>query len=408
MTRDDEATTLEGLFDLISTHGTAEMAQTMAQLLNLAMRFEREAHLKAKLYERSDQRRGVANGYKPKTVRTLLGSLKLAVPQAVMTDGSGETFYPSALEKGLLSERALLVCMGEMYFKGITTRKVTEVFEKCLGMSVSSTQVSRAAKLIEEDLRAWRGRPLGEIRYLELDARYERVRVGGVYTDCAVLTAVGVNAEGHRSVLGTSVALSEAEVHWRALLEELCARGMHGVEYIVSDDHSGLKAARRKVLPSVLWQRCQVHLSRNAQDHCPRKDQKAVLGEELPGVWSASTREDAQLHLDRLVERYRKTAPKLADWLEANIPEGFAVYSLPTSHRRKMRTSNMIERNVQQELLRRTRVSNLFCSAESLLRLVSVFLVELDTRWLSQKKRYITWEDITRDSLKQISRKDVA
>ena len=151
-----------------------------------------------------------------------------------------------------------------------------------------------------------------------------------------------------------------------------------------------------------------VHLSRNAQDHCPRKDQKAVLGEELRGVWSASTREDAQLQLDRLVERYRKTAPKLADWLEANIPEGFAVYSLPSSHRRKMRTSNMIERNVQQELLRRTRVSNLFCSEESLLRLVSAVLMELDTRWLSQKKRYITWEDITRDSLKQISRKDVA
>ncbi|MDP2361509.1 MAG: IS256 family transposase [bacterium] len=408
MTRNDETTTLGLLMDLVSTHGTAEMAQTMTQLLNLAMQFERENHLQARLYERSDQRRGVANGYKPKTVRTLLGPLAVSVPQAVMTDGSGESFYPSALEKGLLSERALLTCMGEMYFRGISTRKVTAVFEKCLGMSVSSTQVSRAAKLLDEELAAWRERRLGRVRYLQLDARYEKVRMGGAYVDCALLSAVGVTEDGTRRVMGLSVALSEAEVHWRGFLESLCARGMHGVEYIVSDDHSGLKAARQKVLPSVRWQRCQAHLSRNAQDHCPRRSQKAILGEDLRSVWSSSSREDAQQQLDRLVARYRPSAPKLADWLEANIPEGFTVYELPSSHRRKMRTSNMTERNVQQELLRRTRVCSLFCNEESLLRLGSAVLMELDTRWLSQRKRYITWEDTTRDGLKQISRKDVA
>ena len=183
---------------------------------------------------------------------------------------------------------------------------------------------------------------------------------------------------------------------------------MHGLQYIVSDDHSGLKAARKAVLPSIPWQRCQTHLSRNAQDHCSRREQKAELGEELRSVWNASTREDAQFLLNRLVHKHRKSSPDLADWLETNIPEGFTVYMLPKAHRRRMRTSNMIERCIQQELHRRTRVCGLFPNDASLLRLSTAILMELDTKWLTTTKSYLTFEDKDCSDLTQKSRKDVA
>ena len=155
----------------------------------------------------------------------------------------GIEFYPSALEKGVRSERALKAAIAEMYVKGVSTRKVTDVMRELCGFDVSSSQVSRAARTLDEELEPWRTRPLGEVTYLILDARYEKVRHGGTVVNCAILTAIGVLPDGTRSVLGTSCSLSEAEVHWRAFLESLIARGMHGVHLIVSDDHAGLGAA---------------------------------------------------------------------------------------------------------------------------------------------------------------------
>ena len=183
----------------------------------------------------------------------------------------GEHFYPQSLEKGQRSERALRLAVAEMYVQGVSTRRVVEITRELCGLDVSSTDVSRAAALLDQELEQWRTRPLGRFEYLVLDARYEKVRHGGCVRDCALLTAIGIDEAGKRSVLGTSVSLSEAEVHWREFLASLQERGLHGVELVVSDDHKGLRAALTARFAGVTWQRCQFHLQQNAQAYVPRK-----------------------------------------------------------------------------------------------------------------------------------------
>ena len=251
---------------------------------------------------------------------------------------------------------------------------------------------SRAAKLLDEELEAWRNRPLGEIKYLVLDARYEKMRHGGIVRDAAVISAIGIGPDERRRVLGVSVALSEAEVHWRAFLEGLQARGMRGVEYVVSDEHAGLRAARRAVLGGATWQRCQFHLAQNAIHHAPNLAIRKRIGAELRAVWNAGTLAKAETALAELVTAYRDAAPKLAAWLEKNVPEGLAVFSLPEPHRRRLRTSNPMERAVQQELKRRTSKVRVFPNDASLERLVSAVLVEIDDKWAANSKAYIKWE----------------
>jgi len=189
-----------------------------------------------------------------------------------------------------------------------------------------------------------------------------------------------------------TIALSEAEVHWRAFLESLQARGLRGVEYVVSDDHAGLRAARRAVFGAATWQRCQFHLARNAIHHAPNVAIRKRIGADLREIWTAGSLTKAETALAELVADYRDTAPKLAAWLEENAPEGLAVFSLPKHHRRRMRTSNPMERGVQQELKRRTVKVRVFPNAASLERLVSAVLVEIDDKWAADTKGYIKWE----------------
>ena len=214
-----------------------------------------------------------------------------------------------------------------MYVQGVSTRKVITVLQSLLGpeVSISSTQVSRAAEQLDAGLAAWRERPLDETPYVFLDARYERVREGGRLIDCAVLVAVGVTSDGQRRVLGVSVALSEAEVHWRAFLDSLIRRGLKGVKLIISDDHAGLKAARRAALPSVPWQRCQFHLQQNAQAYVTRLDQRKSVTHRIRAIFNAPDRTEAERLLKQALEAWKTEAPKLALWAEDNLPEGFAV-----------------------------------------------------------------------------------
>ena len=257
----------EQVIELLTEEGKDGIAELMRLMLNASMQIEREKYLQASAYERTEQRRDYANGFKPKTVKTRVGELELAIPQ--VREGG---FYPSSLEKGVGSERALKVALAEMYVQGVSTRKVAAITEKLCGFEVTSAQVSRAAKELDEAFQKWRSRPLGRIAYLFLDARYEKVRQSGCILESAVLVAIGVDEGGKREVLGLSVKLSEAEVHWREFLQSLLERGLSGVELIISDDHSGLRAARQAVLPAVPWQRCQFHLQLNAQSYVPRQE----------------------------------------------------------------------------------------------------------------------------------------
>ena len=363
------------------------MAEAMRLLLNHAMQAERSKALGAAPYERSSERKGHANGFKPKTLQTRLGELTVDVPQV-----RGELdFYPSALERGLRTERALTMTIAEMYFQGISTRRVSAVLSQLAGtLEISASQVSRAAAQLDEQLDLWRNRPLNEVAYpyLVLDARYEKVRRDGVLLDCAVLVAIGVDATGHRSILGTSVALSEAEIHWRDFLRSLQERGLHGTKFIVSDDHTGLKAARIACFPGVPWQRCQFHLQQNAQHYVPRIAMRKTVAAQLREIFTAPTLELAEALLKKMISSYRKSAPELAAWLEQNVPESFTVFTLPKEHRRYLRTSNLAER-VNQEIKRRTRVARIFPNPKSLLRLVSALLADISDDWETSSKLYL-------------------
>ena len=392
MTNND--TTIARLLEQLIAEGPQAMREVTTTLMNVAMSLEREQFLGAGHYQRDPERRGYANGYKPKRIDTTAGTLHLDVPK---TSGSAEPFYPQSLERGRRSCRAVMLAAAEMYVKGVSTRAVEGVLAEFGIEGLSSTQVSRAAKLLDADLEAWRNRALGHFRYIFLDARYEKTREHGVADDCAVLTAIGIDDLGRRRVLGVSIKVSEAEVHWRAFLESLVARGLQGVAFITSDDHAGLKAARKAVLPGARWQRCQFHLAQNAIHHAPNLSVRKSIGEELRAVWNAKTLDVAEAELKALVVRYRKDAPKLANWLETAVPEGLAVFKLPKEHRRRLRTSNPIERSIQQELKRRSQKIRVFPNEASLERLVSAILVEIDETWTASLQPYVNWKDIDAD-----------
>lgn len=375
MTRQEHGTALQQILELVATEGTTAMADAFASLLDIAMKLEREQVLGARSYERSEERRGYANGYKPKTINTRAGEITVSVPKA-----RGIEFYPSALEKGVRSERALKLAIAEMYVQGVSTRKVTAVMQELCGLEVSSTQVSRAAAELDTELQAWRTRPLSQVSCLIFDARYEKVRHGGAVVDCAIRTAIGVMPDGHRSILGTSCALSEAEVHWRQFFESLVGRGLHGARLIVSDDHAGLRAARAATFPGVPWQRCQFHLAQNAMAYVPQMAMRREVAQDLRTIFNAADEEEAKRRLTLMVGKYERTAPKLAEWLEPNVTEGLTVFMLPPAHRRRLRTSNALE-NLNKEIKRRTRVATLFPNEASVLRLVSAVLCEIDEEW---------------------------
>jgi len=277
-----------------------------------------------------------------------MGKIAFDVPQ--VREGG---FYPQALEKGLRSERALKLALAEMYIQGVSTRKVAAITQQLCGFDVSSSQVSQATAALDGQLQAWR-----EIKYLYLDAHYEKVRQDGQVRDAAVLKASGVNTEGKREVLGVSVSLSEAEPHWRTFLTRLVDRGLRGVELITSDAHAGLASARRAVFGGVPWQRCQFHLQQNAQE--------------------------AERLLAITVRKYQAIASRLSHWLEENILEGLTVFSFPASHRRLIRTTNGLER-LTREIRRRSRVVGIFPNEASCLRLVTAVVSEISDEWLTNR-----------------------
>lgn len=373
-------TPFQEILELLVDRGFEGLAQAMQALLNEAMKLERSQVLDARPYERTPQRRGYANGYKPKTLHARVGTLELAVPKT-----RGVEFYPSALERGTRSERALALAVAEMYLQGVSTRKVTAVMEQLCGREVTSMQVSRAVAALDDELTKWRERPLGEVPYLLLDARYEKVRVGGTVVSCALLIAVGVTPEGHRTILGVSVSLSEAEVHWRDFLAGLQARGLYGVQLATSDDHAGLRAALAARFSGVKWQRCQFHLAKNLFDHLPPNVLQQEASADLRAEFGAPNRAEADRLLGLMVSKHAPSAKKLAAWLEANVPEGLTVFDFPADHRRRLRTNNGLER-LNREIKRRTRVASIFPNEASLLRLATAVLMETDDEWQTEKR----------------------
>lgn len=377
MTCEANGTKVGEIIEHLCEEGFHGITGAVITLLNEAMKLDRTRHIQARPYERSDDRQGYSNGYKPKTVNSRLGKLALKIPQVRDSD---EEFYPSCLEKELRSERALKAALAEMYIQGVSTRKVKAITEALCGYEVTSSQVSRITKELDEQFEQWRNRPLGKIRHLLVDARYKKVRHGGHVIDNAVLIAYGVDDVGRKRILGVSVSLSEAEVHWRQFLESLVKRGLHGLELVISDAHSGLKAARQAVFPSVPWQRCQFHLQQNAQSYVPKQSMKKAVANDIKSIFTAPNLNEAQRLLQLTVEKYKARAPRLSEWMEENISEGFTIFSFPQEHWKKLRTSNLAER-VNKEIKRRTKIVGIFPNCNSCLRLVTALLVEMDEEW---------------------------
>lgn len=366
---------LSEITEVLFKDGMSGLDKAVSILINEAMRIERSKHLNVGHYERSDQRQDYANGFKNKTLKTRIGEIELKVPQVRSCD-----FYPTFLEKGLRSERALITSIAEMYVAGVSTRKVQTIIEKMSGFDVSSSDVSRASKALDEELGKWRNRDLGSYKYLFLDARYESVRYDNSVVDCAILIALGISDSGKREILGISVKLSEQEAHWRDFMQSLVSRGLHGVELIISDAHTGLKAAKKAVFPSVKWQRCNFHLQQNAQSYVPKKEMKKQVAFDIRSIFNAPSKQEADRLLNIVSQKYVKDAPNLSKWMVDNIQEGLAFFNFPTDHWIKIRTSNVVER-INREIKRRTSVVSIFPNVASCERLISAILLEVSEEW---------------------------
>lgn len=375
------------VMEIITTEGLGGMGKAIEIIINQAMLSERSRYLQAEPYQRTEERNGYANGFKDKHIKTRVGNIDCKIPQVRNGD-----FYPSALEKGIRSERALKVAVAEMYLKGVSTRKVEEITQKLCGVSFTSAEVSRAAKLLDESVNSWNTRPLAEFPYVYFDAIYEKRHAGGCITDVAIFIAIGVNVEGKREVLGVSVSESEAEIHWRDFMLSLTARGLHGVELIISDAHTGLQAARRKVFSYIKWQHCQFHLQQNVQAYVPKKSQRKEVTKKVKAIFNAPNREESGRLLSMAVVHYEKSAPQLSQWLEENIPQGLTAFSFPEKHQKKIRTSNGVERQ-NREIRRRTKVVGIFPNNASCLRLIASIMMETDQEWASSK----VYLNMTRD-----------
>lgn len=366
-------------------NGIRELRESLERMLNELMISEREEAVGAAPYERTLDRKGYCNGFKDKKLLTRTGELKLKVPQA-----RGVDFYPSCLEKGERVEQAIKLTLAEAYLQGVSTRKMKTLTEELCGREISSTQVSRLAKILDEEVQKFKTRKLGRYRYVFLDAQYEKVRYEGCVRSLAVLKAVGINEEGIREVLGISCGLSEAEVHWRTFLEDLTSRGLCGIKLVTSDDHAGLRRALQAVLPSVKWQRCLFHLAQNGMAYAPNKEVKKEIARAVRDIYQAMDKKEAMERLKRTAHHFKDKAEKFCDWLEENLIEGLTFFDFPESHWKRIRTVNVVER-INQEQKRRTKAVRLFPNIESCERLVVTIAIRIHEEW-GVGSRYLTMD----------------
>jgi transposase-like protein len=352
--------------------------QLVERSVQQVLEAEMTSFLGAETYERNGERRGWRNGYKPRILKTRVGALELMVPKD--RDGA---FQTELFERYQRSEKALVAALLQMYLEGVSTRKVTAITEALCGLEVSKSQVSALTAKLDAEIGEWRKRPLVEAYpYLIFDARYEKVRRGGAVVSQGVLVAIGISQTGYREVLGCWVAESESEASWSAVFNELKQRGLRGVRYVVSDDHQGMVKAIARHFQGAVWQRCQVHFVRNALALCGQQQRPQVL-RLMRTVTEAPTREAAKAALAAAVAELEKKAPKVARLLEESGEEILGVYALPEAHRKRMRTTNMLERQ-NQELKRRTRVVRVFPHEQSCLRLIAALLMETNQEWMGR------------------------
>ncbi len=358
------------------------MKTLMKEALQEVLEGEMTEFLGAAPSERSETRSGYRAGYYHRGLVTRIGKLELRVPR----DRSGE-FSTALFERYARSEKALVAALAEMYVQGVSTRKVKAITEELCGHSFSASAISAINKSLDEALERFASRQLEEAYpYVILDARYEKVREDGVIRSMAVQIAIGINWEGQRQVLAVETANRESQSSWKDFLLRLKERGLTGVEFVVSDDHAGLKKAISEVLCEAVWQRCYVHFLRNALDYLPRKADDDCL-QELRWIYDRRDLQEANRDLAAWITKWQGKYPKLVDWVESNIGETLSFYRLPRAHHKHLKSTNMLER-LNEEIKRRTRVVRIFPNTESCLRLIRALCVETHETWL-EDNRYL-------------------
>jgi putative transposase len=366
------------------------LGRIVERVLQEILEAEMTEHIGAAPYERSAARAGHRNGYKPRALRTRVGTLDLLVPQ----DREG-TFSTRLFSRYQRNEKALVLALMEMYLQGVSTRKVKEVTEELCGISFSKSLVSSLAGSLDQELQAWRSRRLEAeaYPYLFVDARYEKVRTDERVVSQGVLIVSGVRSDGFREILAVEVSDTESEATYQELFRCLKRRGLKGVELVVSDDHEGLKSAIFRHFQGASHQRCQVHYARNLLGMVSYASRKE-LGADLRAIFAASAREQALQIASSVAEKWRKkkSNEKIAEHIEEHIEECLACLAFPESHRRRIRTTNGLER-LNQELKKRTRVVRIFPNREACLRLVSALAVERSEEWLTGR-RYLDMSEL--------------
>jgi transposase-like protein len=353
------------------------MLEFMAQN---ALEFEMTEHLGAGPYERTEERRGYRNGYKPRILITAVGDLHLLVPQ----DRDG-TFSTSLFERYQRSDKALTLALMEMYTQGVSTRKVSAITEELCGRAFSSQLVSKLAKCLDEKVAEWRSRPLeGTYPYLIVDARYEKVRRGGRVISQGILIAMGIDQEGMREILAVECADTECETTWSDLFRDLKRRGLAGVELVTSDAHEGIRAAVARYFQGASWQRCQFHFIRNILP-LAAKGQKQDLHGDLRAIFDSGDPETLSWRLQEITRKWEERRPAVADKIDEEIIDALACFCFPRPHRKRMRTTNALER-LNQEIKRRTRVVRIFPNPASALRLIATLAMEQNEDW---DRRYL-------------------
>ena len=361
---------------------------------------EMDECLQAGKHERSDQRLGYRSGYYRRRLITRVGTMVLRVPQ----DRAGH-FSTQVFEQYQRSEKALVASLAQMYVQGVSTRKVAAITEELCGHEFSASSISAITQKLDEQLAEFSRRRLQvDLPYVILDARYERVREGGVIVSRAILIALGIDWEGRRQVLAVEYANRESQSSWREFLVQRKERALRGVQFVVSDDHPGLKAAIREVLPGVWWQRCYVHFLRNALDYLPRKADDDCL-QELRWMYERRNVEEARRDLKQWLEQWQAKYPKLCAWVATNIEETWTFYRLPVAHHKHWKSTNLLER-FNQEIKRRTLVVRIFPDEASCLRLVRAVAAEQHEEWM-EGSRYLN-ADLLREHIKAMKTMAIA
>ncbi len=361
------------------------LKELLREVLQEVLEQEMTDAIGAEKGERNPGRVGYRSGYYGRSLVTRVGKLELRIPQ----DRQGQ-FSTQIFERYQRSEKALVSALAEMYIQGVSTRKVKTITEELCGHAFSASAISAVNKTLDESLERFAKRLLEEsYPYLVLDARYEKVRQDGVIRSQAVQIAIGINDEGRRQILAVELANRESQTSWKDFLLALKGRGLRGVEFVVSDDHPGLKRAIAEVIPEAVWQRCYVHFLRNARDHLPRKAVDDCM-QELRWLYDRRDLAEAQKDLVQWLERWGQKYPKLCEWVEENIGETLTFYQLPLQHHKHLKSTNMLER-FNEEIKRRTRVVRIFPNEASCLRLIRALAAETHEDWL-EANRYLNMD----------------